>query len=95
MEFLESHTTDKGIWNNDTLITSQVEARNDSETDDNESSDDDKDEKKNNEEKTEKKEKIANKVISDLEVILNADTLLFLLHICINDYSVLNSTWNP
>ncbi|CAD1479371.1 unnamed protein product, partial [Heterotrigona itama] len=69
MEFLESHTTDKAIWNNDTLITSQIEAHNDSETDDDEFSvqDDDEDETKNNEEEKEKKEKIANKVISDLE----------------------------
>lgn len=69
MEFLESHTTDKAIWNNDTLITSQIEERNDSETDDNESSvqDDDKNETKNKDEEKDKKQKIANKVISDLE----------------------------
>lgn len=98
MEFLESHATDKAIWNNDTLITSQIEERNDSETDDNESSaqDDDENETKNKEEEKEKKQKTANKVISDLEVILNADTLLFFcIHTCINDCSVSNSTWNP
>ncbi|XP_043513852.1 probable RNA-binding protein 19 [Frieseomelitta varia] len=69
MEFLESHTTDKATWNNDMLITSQIEERNDSESDDNESStqDDDKNETKNKEEEKEEKQKIANKVISDLE----------------------------
>ncbi|KAK9296463.1 hypothetical protein QLX08_009519 [Tetragonisca angustula] len=69
MEFLESHTTDKATWNNDMLITSQIEEHNDSESEDNESSvqDEDKNETKNKEEEKEKKQKIANKVISDLE----------------------------
>ena len=83
MEFLESHTTDKATWNNDMLITSQIEEHNDSESEDNESSvqDEDKNETKNKEEEKEKKQKIANKVISDLEVILNANTLpLFCTH---------------
>ncbi|OAD52210.1 putative RNA-binding protein 19, partial [Eufriesea mexicana] len=68
MEFLESHKTDKAIWNNDTLTSEQAtefnnEIGND-ETSDGDSNEEEKEEK--NEEKKEKP-KIADKVISDLE----------------------------
>lgn len=104
MEFLESHTTDKAIWKNDTILgTIQTKEHSDNEINDSKSSNQNndkehsKEEEDEEEEGKEKEQKIANKVISDLEVILNAHTFLLLMSFsaCIYVYSVLNSTWNP
>lgn len=104
MEFLESHATDKAIWKNDTILaTIQTKELSDNEVNDIKSSDqyndkeDSKEEDDEEEERKEKEPKSADKVISDLEVILNAHTFLLLMSFsaCIYVCSVLNSTWNP
>lgn len=70
MEFLETHTgNDVAIWKNDIDISMEAEK----EKSDDDESEDDKDESKENkdekgEEEDKEEEKIANKVISDLEV---------------------------
>ncbi|XP_076242891.1 putative RNA-binding protein 19 isoform X2 [Calliopsis andreniformis] len=67
MEFLESHSTDKAIWNNDTILTTiQSKKDTDDEDDDKESSSTDDSTEKKDEEEGEK-QKVADKVISDLE----------------------------
>ncbi|KOC62529.1 putative RNA-binding protein 19 [Habropoda laboriosa] len=57
MEFLESHALKKTVWNNDTTLT-PIEIKEHSDKDD---------EKEEREEEEGEKQKIANKVISDLE----------------------------
>ncbi|XP_053983354.1 probable RNA-binding protein 19 [Hylaeus volcanicus] len=71
MEFLESHTANKAVWNNDTILTTiQSKKHSDDEDEDEKSSNADDDninndnKEKNNEGKT---QKVAQKVISDLE----------------------------
>lgn len=64
VEFLESHTANKAVWNNDTPLTDALAKEHSS----NEDSEDDEAENKNDGEEEEKEEeKIADKVISDLE----------------------------
>lgn len=65
MEFLESHSADKAIWNNEKILTAIQDSK-DSDDDKESSSDDDDEEEKNQEEEGER-QKIADKVISDLE----------------------------
>ncbi|XP_060815232.1 probable RNA-binding protein 19 isoform X2 [Bombus pascuorum] len=74
MEFLETHTKDKAIWKNDTILTAiQTKEHSDNEINDSDSSDqnndkeDSKEKEDEEEEKKEKEQKIADKVISDLE----------------------------
>lgn len=69
MEFLESHSADKAIWNNEKILTAIQDSK-DSDDDKESSSDDDDEEEKNQEEEGER-QKIADKVISDLEVTEN------------------------
>lgn len=81
LEFLESHTANKGVWNNDTALTA-IQCKEHSDDDDEEASDkDDSDEGKVKEEEEEDgKHKIADKVISDLEVIrILKDSLFYRL----------------
>ncbi|XP_031835387.2 putative RNA-binding protein 19 isoform X1 [Nomia melanderi] len=69
MEFLESHTANKTVWTNDTILAVTKEKdQSNSEDDDEEASDkDEDDEEEEKDEEKEEKEKIADKVISDLE----------------------------
>lgn len=74
MEFLETHTGNdvKAVWKNDIDISMEIEKE---KSDDDESKNDKDDESKESEDKKEEEEnkeeeKIANKVISDLEVCM-------------------------
>lgn len=93
MEFLESHTN-KTIWNNDTILTTiEPKEYNDNEIngieDDikdikQEEKDEEEGEGEEEKERKEKEQKIAHKVVSDLEVNLNiCISLLFINLFCI------------
>lgn len=76
MEFLESHSINKTLWDNDTILApAENKELSNNEVDNNE---DDKDNKKldKQEEGVEEQEKVADKVISDLEVIRYSDTFI-------------------
>ena len=72
VEFLETHTGNdvKAVWKNDIDISAEAIEKSDDESRDKDDKDDDskEDEDEKEEEKNEGEEKIANKVISDLEV---------------------------
>ena len=92
MEFLESHTN-KAIWNNDTILTTiQPKEHNDNvinniENDIKDIKQEEKDEEEGEgegeeeEETKEKEQKIAHKVVSDLEVNLNTRIFLLLINL--------------
>ena len=67
VEFLESHTTNKAVWNNDTTLITDQDKEHEDHNEETADEDDSKEEKQEEENEEGKKEKIAEKVISDLE----------------------------
>ncbi|XP_029042340.2 probable RNA-binding protein 19 [Osmia bicornis bicornis] len=67
VEFLESHTTNKAVWNNDTTLITDQDKEHEDHNKETADEDDSKEEKQEEEKEEGKKEKIAEKVISDLE----------------------------
>ncbi|XP_034175330.1 putative RNA-binding protein 19 [Osmia lignaria lignaria] len=67
VEFLESHTTNKAVWNNDTTLITDQDKEHEDHNEETADEDDSKEEKQGEDKEEGKKEKIAEKVISDLE----------------------------
>ena len=67
VEFLESHTTNKAVWNNDTTLITDQDKEHEDHNEETADEDDSKEEKQEEEKEEGKKEKIAEKIISDLE----------------------------